>query len=197
MEGWSSCWEEKSRHTRKATPIKCLVPKGQGGPSTQTVLSGQTSPAGFALHGRGNLGSHHPSKSCLGSGPLMLSRRTGDACFYVGRDGAGGAQKLWGWDPEVPTPSHVEGRRGQPVSSAEGQGEGGSDRRQVTCLCSPGCLGLDMTGMAQRAPGSFGAIIQLTQNPSLPIGKAGVGGEEADRELREDWKKGAGSWPQG
>lgn len=74
---------------------------------------------------------------------------------------------------------------------------GGSDRRQVTCLCSPGRLGLDMTGMAQRAPGSFGAIIQLTQNPSLPIGKAGVGGEEVDRELREDWKKGAGSWPQG
>lgn len=53
-----------------------------------------------------------------------------------------------------------------------------------------------MTGTAQKAPGSFGAIIQLTQNPSLPIGKAGWE-EEVDQELREDWKKGAGSWYQG
>lgn len=74
---------------------------------------------------------------------------------------------------------------------------GGCDRRQVTCLCSPGCLGSDMTGTAQKAPGSFGAIIRLTRNPSLPIGKAGVGGEEGDQELREDWEKGAGSWYRG
>lgn len=67
-----------------------------------------------------------------------------------------------------------------------GGGGGGCDRRQVTCLCSPGFLGSDMTGTAQKAPGSFGATIRLTQNPSLPTGKAAVGGEEGDQKLRED-----------
>lgn len=47
----------ESRHTRKATPIKCFSTKGAGRPCYPNIPS-ETSLAGFALNGRGKLGSH-------------------------------------------------------------------------------------------------------------------------------------------
>lgn len=55
VKGWrdgQAAGRRKADIQEKPRQLSVLVPKGQEGPSTQTVLSGQTSPAGFALHGR-------------------------------------------------------------------------------------------------------------------------------------------------
>lgn len=57
LEGWSSCWEEKADILEKPRQLSVLVSKGQEGPITQ-ISHSEISPAGFALNGRGKLGSH-------------------------------------------------------------------------------------------------------------------------------------------
>lgn len=109
LEGWSSCWEEKADILEKPRQLSVLVSKGQEGPITQ-ISHSEISPAGFALNGRGKLGSHAlaltPPKPS-GYVPLALSRRPGDACFGVLYVGTGGAQNLQSKDSEL------EGRTGK------------------------------------------------------------------------------------
>lgn len=93
----------ESRHTRKATPIKCFSTTGAGRPCYPNIPS-ETSLASFALNGRGKLGS--PALARASPDPLagLWSLGTdwgpGDAWFCVVYAGTGEAQKLQGWDPD-------------------------------------------------------------------------------------------------
>lgn len=149
LEGWSSCWEEKADILEKPRQLSVLVPKGQEGPITQISLS-ETSLAGFALNGRGELGSQTLALTPPNPVWVMvpwhsLSRRPGDACFWsvegLKNFGAGTLTlKACRERAKVPTPSHGEGigaNQSHPQKTrVRGPVTGGSD-----LPCSPGCLG--------------------------------------------------------
>lgn len=201
MEGWSSCWEEKADILEKPRQLSVLVPRGQEGPITQIALS-ETSPASFALNGRGKPGATPwplPLPNPLsGYGPLALSRRPGDACFCVVYAETGGTQNLLGWDPdfkgaqgraEVPYPKSWAGNKGPTSLIHRRRGE--ACNRLAASLCGPGCVGSDSTGTTQKAAGSLCAITWSPQIPSLPVRKAGMG--KGGWELKKGWTTGAES----
>lgn len=200
LEGWSSCWEEKADILEKPRQLSVLVPKGQEGPITQISLS-ETSLAGFALNGRGKLGSQTLALTPPNPVWVMvpwhsLSRRPGDACFWsvegLKNFGAGTLTlKACRERAKVPTPSHGEG-----IGANQSHPQKTRVRRPVTGGSDLPCSQVVLAEILQEQPKNHQApfITQSTPNPSLPIWKAGVGGEKLEPGRLESRPE---SWSQG